>query len=103
MNLTAFSPKLGVMALVIGGVGGALADEMPERFAPITHGVEGLTADLGVGLWGWPMVVDRNGDGHLDLTLVAGAMPKGTFYYENTGRVDEKTGGPLFRRTHSDR
>lgn len=57
-----------------------------------------LTTDLGAGLWGWPILCDRNGDNLSDLLLIAGSFPQnGVYYFENTGQRDSKTGAEVFR------
>lgn len=72
--------------------------KMPERFTRLKHNNPSLVVDLGVGLWAWPVVCDRNGDGLLDLVVVAGSSPdKGSHYFENTGRKDPKTGMDIFK------
>ncbi len=87
---------LGVLA---GGITCAQPAKLPERLMLIDHNNPGLTADLGVGLWGWPVVHDANNDGRPDLYVVAGSSPyKGTYYFENTGRKDPKTGMPVFKK-----
>lgn len=56
----------------------------------------GLTVDLGVGLWAWPLPMDFNGDGHTDLAVSCPDKPyNGTYVFENPG-----TGGklPIFKR-----
>lgn len=35
----------------------------------LKHNNPGLVVDLGVGLWAWPLPMDVNGDGHLDLAV----------------------------------
>ena len=46
----------------------------------------GLLDDLAVGLWVWPVPVDYNGDGNVDLILSCEDTPyNGTYRFENTG------------------
>jgi hypothetical protein len=46
----------------------------------------GLVVDLGVGLWAWPLPMDYNGDGRLDLVVVCPDKPSnGTYVFENPG------------------
>lgn len=46
----------------------------------------GLVVDLGVGLWAWPMPMDVNGDGHLDLAVNCPDKPyNGVYIFENPG------------------
>lgn len=69
-----------------------------QRFERVPYNTPDQTADLGVGLWGWPMPCDRNGDGLPDLIVASSASPyKGVYYFENTGKKDPKTGMDLFQ------
>lgn len=44
----------------------------------------GLTVDLGVGLWGYPMPLDYDRDGDTDLLVVSmGKVGSGTYFFEN--------------------
>jgi len=46
----------------------------------------GLTVDLGVGLWAWPMVMDWDRDGDLDLIVSCPDTPyNGCYFFANTG------------------
>jgi hypothetical protein len=78
---------------------GRAAASPVSRFEAIRYQDPKLTADLGFGLWGWPVPVDRNGDGLSDVILVAASSPsQGTYYFENTGRLDPATGTEVFKR-----
>lgn len=82
--------------LVLGTL--AMAAESPpvSRFERIRYNDTNLTVDLGVGLWGYPVPCDRNGDGRPDLIVVSAASPaRGTYYFENTGRIDPVTAAPV--------
>lgn len=62
----------------------------------VKYNNEGLTADLGVGLWGWPLPMDWDADGDLDLIVSCPDKPyNGIYFFENTGN-DPKT--PLFKK-----
>lgn len=68
------------------------ADELQR----LQYNNPGLTVDLGVGLWAWPLPMDFNCDGKLDLVVVCPDKPyNGTYFFENTGN-DPKT--PLFKK-----
>lgn len=55
----------------------------------------GLTVDLAVGLWAWPLPMDFNGDGKLDLVVVCPDKPyNGTYFFENIGASPNS---PLFK------
>jgi len=47
----------------------------------------GLLVDLGVGLWAWPLPMDFNGDGLMDLVVACTDKPSnGIYVFINTGR-----------------
>ncbi len=55
----------------------------------------GLTADLGVGLWAWPMVLDWDQDGDLDLVVSCPDKPyNGCYFFENPGNDPSR---PVFK------
>ena len=66
-----------------------LALTVPVRihaFERIKYNHPGLTADLGVGLWAWPMVMDWDRDGDYDLLVSCPDKPyNGTYLFENGG------------------
>src|SRR5215210_6380611 len=58
----------------------------------------GLVVDLGVGLWAWPLPMDVNGDGRLDLVVVCPDKPSnGTYVFENPGGDAAAGKMPVFR------
>ncbi|WP_438480070.1 FG-GAP repeat domain-containing protein [Oleiharenicola lentus] len=68
--------------------------EMPR----LAYNNPGLVVDLGVGLWAWPLPMDYNGDGKMDLVVVCSDKPhNGTWYFENSGQTDPETKLPLFK------
>ena len=68
----------------------------PERLA---YNHPGLLSDLGVGLWGWPMPMDFNGDGRMDLIVTSSGTPyNGVYFFENTGEIDPQTKAPIFKK-----
>ena len=67
-----------------------------EELQRLQYNNSGLTVDLGVGLWAWPLPMDFNGDGKLDLVVVCPDKPyNGTYFFENMGN-DPKM--PLFKK-----
>lgn len=59
----------------------------------------GLVTDVGVGLWGWPLPMDYDGDGLMDLVVAGTGTPSnGVYLFRNTGEVDLATKLPLFAR-----
>ena len=58
----------------------------------------GLTVDLGVGLWAFPLPMDFNGDGKLDLAVSCPDKPyNGTYVFENPGTDTAKNPLPVFK------
>ena len=54
--------------------------------------------DLAVGLWAWPVPVDRKGDGHYDLMVVCPDTPyNGTYLFENASGDTAKYPMPVFK------
>ena len=73
----------------------ASAEEVLPRLA---HNNPGTLADLGVGLWAWPLPMDYNGDGLMDLVVVCTDKPyNGTWFFENSGQVDSQLKLPIFK------
>jgi predicted neuraminidase len=72
------------------------ADLQEPRLKPLKYNHPGLVVDLGVGLWAWPMPVDYNGDGRLDLLVACPDKPSnGVWFFENTGSPDPRR--PIFK------
>ncbi|HVU36003.1 MAG TPA: FG-GAP-like repeat-containing protein [Opitutaceae bacterium] len=70
-----------------------------SRLTYLRYNHAGLVTDVGVGLWAWPLPMDYNGDGLMDLVVVSQGRPyNGTYVFENTGAIDPTTGLPLLRR-----
>jgi hypothetical protein len=70
------------------------ADEGMQRLA---YRNPGLLTDLGVGLWAWPLPMDWNEDGLMDLVVVCTDRPSnGIHVFLNTGEYDPLTQLPLF-------
>lgn len=64
----------------------------------LQHHQPNLLVDLGVGLWAWPLPMDYNGDGLMDLLVVCTDKPyNGTWFFENSGTVDPQTKLPVFK------
>ena len=55
------------------------------------------TTYLKAGLASWPMIMDYDGDGDLDVVLHSGGIPtwRGTWFFENTGKKGDRS--PLFK------
>src|SRR4051812_27821241 len=73
----------------------ATSSEILPRLA---YNSPGLLVDLGVGLWAWPLPMDYNRDGLMDLVVVCTDKPQnGTWFFENSGQVDPQTKLPVFK------
>jgi glycerophosphoryl diester phosphodiesterase len=58
----------------------------------------GLTVDLGVGLWAFPLPMDLNGDGLLDLAVSCPDKPyNGTYFYEAPNIGPTQGALPVFK------
>lgn len=70
--------------------------ETDFKLQPLKYNDPDLVVDLGVGLWSWPMPVDYNNDGLIDLLVACPDKPSnGVWYFENTGFPDAKQ--PIFK------
>lgn len=76
------------------------AARAPQETLPLlAYNNPGLVTDLGVGLWAWPLPIDYNHDGLIDLVVVCTGRPhNGTWFFENSGEVDPQTKLPIFKQ-----
>lgn len=58
---------LGALFCSVASLPAAPAEGTMPRLA---HNTPGQLADLGVGLWAWPLPMDYNKDGLMDLVVV---------------------------------
>lgn len=71
-------------------------DEEKWKLQRLKYNNPDLVVDLGVGLWAWPMPVDYNSDGKMDLLVACSDKPSnGVFYFENAGQPGDKL--PVFK------
>ena len=71
----------GLLALSSNPLPAQSSEQGLER---LRYNNPGLTVDLGVGLWAFPLPMDFNGDGHLDLVVSCPDVPSnGTYFFEN--------------------
>ncbi|MEO8563397.1 MAG: VCBS repeat-containing protein [bacterium] len=85
---------LAAFAVPLATVRRVAEDVLPR----LAYNNPGLLADLGVGLWAWPLPMDYNGDGLMDLVVVCTGKPSnGTWYFENSGQIDVQSKLPIFR------
>jgi hypothetical protein len=100
-------PLVSLVSLVTLLATGAFAAQPgPARGAPypdskltrLTYNHPGLVTDVGVGLWAWPLPMDYNHDGLMDLVVVCTDTPyNGVYFFENSGEIDMATQLPLFK------
>lgn len=75
-----------------------LAAPVPGTMQRLSYNNPDLLVDLGVGLWAWPLPIDYNRDGRMDLVVVCTDKPyNGTWFFENSGRLDPETRLPVFK------
>ena len=73
------------------------AQDDTEKLKPLNYNNPGLVVDLGVGLWAYPMPIDYDNDGDLDLVVSCPDKPSnGTYYFENPTQ-DRTTKMPVFK------
>ena len=97
MKYTLVLRSLGIVTMMLMprfGLAAGSTDVMPR----LAHHNPGALADLGVGLWAWPLPMDYNGDGLMDLVVVCTDKPSnGTWFFENSGQVDSQLKLPIFK------
>jgi hypothetical protein len=84
VNATRFLASL----LLAGSVVGSLAAAPPaaSKLERMKFNHLGLVVDLGAGLWSWPLPMDVNGDGHMDMVIDEEDVPyNGVYVYEHPG------------------
>ncbi len=89
----------GMMALLPpDGVSTAELAASAQPLARLKYNHPGLTVDLGVGLWAFPLPMDFNGDGLLDLPVSCPDKPyNGVYVFENPGTDTAKNSLPVFK------
>ncbi len=94
-----FVPRLLAVFLAVGMAplfGPAPANAAGLERLKYNH--PGLVVDLGVGLWAWPLPMDFNGDGHLDLVVNCPDKPyNGVYFFENASGDTAKNALPIFK------
>ena len=66
-------------------------------FQQLIYGDSTKLSELGVGLWAWPLPMDWNEDGLMDLVVACTDRPSnGIYVFLNTGVVDPMTRLPVF-------
>ena len=81
------------LLLLCMAISGGRGRRTRNQRLPYNH--PGLVVDLAVGLWAWPIPIDFNGDGKMDLVVVCPCKPyNGTYFFENTSSDPKR---PLFK------
>lgn len=89
---------LRLPALLFAIAVSSFAAPAPGTMSRLAYNNPDLLVDLGVGLWAWPLPMDYNRDGRMDLVVVCTDKPyNGTWFFENSGRLDPATRLPVFK------
>ncbi|WP_209328757.1 FG-GAP repeat domain-containing protein [Lunatimonas salinarum] len=68
-----------------------------RQISPLSYQNPSLLVDLGVGLWAWPLPMDWNEDGLMDLVVVCTDRPSnGIHVFLQSGETDPTTLLPIF-------
>lgn len=68
-----------------------------DNFYHLKYQDSAILTDLGVGLWAWPLPMDWNGDGLMDMVVACTDRPSnGIYIFLNTGAFDPTTELPVF-------
>lgn len=98
MNALLRTLSVALLAPAVWSLSAATAPAPAEVLPRLAHNNPGALADLGVGLWAWPLPMDYNGDGLMDLVVVCTDKPyNGTWYFENSGQIDVQLKLPIFK------
>jgi hypothetical protein len=97
MFISRFLRLTACLSAVVATAGAVSAASQPP-FERIAYNNPGLRTDVGVGLWGWPLPMDYNHDGLIDLVVAGSGKPyNGVYFFENTGVTDPESGLPLLK------
>lgn len=85
---------LALISILSASIAAASAVELQ----PLKYNNPGLTVDLAVGLWAFPLPLDFDGDGDLDLVVSCPDKPyNGLYFFENVSGDTAKNEFPVFK------
>ncbi|MEM9369176.1 MAG: exo-alpha-sialidase, partial [Planctomycetota bacterium] len=83
--------------LLVGALSSRQASSEQYALQPLKYNNPGLVVDLGVGLWAYPMPLDYDDDGDMDLLVGCPDKPsQGVYFFENPTQ-DGKNPDPVFK------
>lgn len=73
-------------------------DSKGQSLERLSYNNPDILVDLGVGLWAWPLPMDYNENGLIDLIVVCTDTPyNGVYFFENTGNLDSESDLPIYK------
>lgn len=92
------APLAWVLVVAIPLMSLATEPTTPPELIRLPYNHPGLSVDLGVGLWAWPIVCDADGDGDYDLIVSCPDKPSnGIWLFENTTGDTSIDKYPIFK------
>ncbi len=90
--------RLIQIILIIGWLMFSCMPAIAVDLEPIKYNHPGLQVDLAVGLWAWPLPMDFDGDGQLDLVVSCPDKPyNGLYFFKNATGDTARQPLPVFR------
>ena len=90
--------RIGLVFILLAAAAGAADPDFGESHK-LAYNRDGLTCDLGWGLWAVPLPMDYDGDGDMDLLVSSAGMPSpGTVLFENDGTPVLRPGRVIDRK-----